>query len=275
MQTAKQMVIEALEYAGVPTASGDFSDGRIFAMAYRELINSIRNINAEPRYSFGYEIAKGIVTSYTLEVGKKADDAEDGWGLATEAGEFLLTESGELLEGWLADESDSAGNASNGQENIFDFNGLVPYRVARVFDSVGDYARSDRSDVIRDRELQRTQHFRQFSFNQDREDFAILELSHLPSGELTVIAEKQIIEPDGYEGTLDLPKNVYKFLMSWLARSVCRRLGNKEMEAIAASELSSNEKPFLATNERNKRDYRINPYNSYNRLGAGGYARFY
>ncbi len=260
MQTVKDMLVEALDYAGARTAAGGFSDGNIFAMAYKELISSIRNINAEPRYSFGYQTAKGIITETSVEISSQL--AYEDQGLTTEHWEFLF---GELGEG-LAPEGELAPRP----ENNLDFGGLVPYRVARVFDRAGDYARADRSDVIRDRELQRTQGFRQFSFNQDREDFAILELSHLPSGELTVIAEKQIAEPDGYEGSMDLPRNVYKFLMSWLSRSLCRRLGNAEMMALAASELSSNEKPFLATNERNKRDYRLNPHRAYSRLGQGG-----
>jgi len=261
MQTVKDMLVDALDYAGARTAFGGFSDGSIFAMAYKELINSIRNINAEPRYSFGYQVAKGMVTETSIEISSQPNYDPDQ-GLTTEWDEFLF---GELGAG-LAPEGKVVIEPVN---NIY-FDGLVPYRVARVYDRSGDYARADRADVIRDRELQRTQHFRQFSFNQDSEDFAILELSRLPSGELTVIAEKQIIEPDGYEGTMDLPKNVYKFLMCWLSRSLCRRLGNKEMEIEAASELSSNEKPFLATNERNKRDYRLNPRAAYNRLGQGG-----
>ncbi len=260
MQTVKDMLVEALDYAGARTAPGDLSDGIIFTMAYRELINSIRNINAEPRYSFGYQTAKGIVTVTSLKI--RSQLAYEDRGLTTEHEEFLF---GELSEG-IAPEGELVPRS----ENNLDFGGLVPYRVARVFDRSGDYARADRADVIRDRELQRTQHFRQFSFNQDSEDFAILELSHLPSGELTVIAEKQIVEPDSCEDSMDLPRNVYKFLMSWLARSLCRRLGNMETMALATSELSSNEKPFLATNERNKRDYRLNPNAAYSRLGQGG-----
>jgi hypothetical protein len=261
------MIIEALDYAGARTAAGGFADGVIFQMAYRELINSIRCVNAEPRYSFGYQTAKGVVTQASLEISKNLSYEDQG--LTTEHWEFLFGELGEALapEGELV---------LKPADNL-DFGGLVPYRVARVYDRQGDYARADRADVIRDRELSRNSGFRQFSFNQDREDFAILELSRVPSGELTVIAEKQIEEPDGIDGEMDLPKNVYKFLMSWLSRSLCRRLGNAEMEALAASELSSNEKPFLATNERNKRDYRINPHLAYERLGQGGwsYARRY
>jgi len=266
---AKEMCIEALDYAGARSAIGDFSDGSMFAMAYKELINSIRNINAEPRYSFGYQIAKGIVTSPSIRIGQPNYEGDI---LSTEEPQFLLTEAGQFLEAMLI-RTDTPSVST--EPNFLDFGGLVPYRVARVYDQTGEYARSDRSDVIRDRDLQRTQSFRQFSYNQEREDFGILELTHLPSGELTVIAEKQIREPDDYEGNIDVPRNVYKFLMSWLARSVCRRLGNKEMMELAEKELASNEKPFIATNERNKRDYRINPNRAYQRLGAGGYAGIY
>lgn len=265
MIEVKEMLIEALDYAGARTGAGEVARGGIFAMAYRELINSIRDINAEPRYSFGYQIAKGVVSTPTLEIGRDLNDTGE-WALATEAGEFILSEAGEIVEGVYGDVLDVHGNISLHTENNLDFSGLVPYRIARVYDGAGDYARTDRADVIRDRELNKG--IRQFSFNQDREDFAILELSQIPNGELTVIAEKQIQEPDGYEDSLDMPRNVYKFLMSWLARSLCRRLGNAEMEPLAAAELAACEKPFIATNERNKRDYRINPRNAYRRLGA-------
>ena len=258
MQRVKEILINALDYAGARTAAGAFSDGTIFAMAYKELVNSIRCINAEPRYSFGYQIAKGIVTVVCLEIARR-QKLED-IGLATEHWELLF---GELGEGIVIDTTQVR------EANNLDFDGLIPYRIARVYDSIGDYARTDRSDVIMDRELSRMQGFRQFSFNQDREDVALLELSHIPSGELTVIAEKQIREPDGYESSLDMPANVYKFVFAWLARSLCRRLGNSEMEVLAAAELSSCEKPFLATNERNKRDVRINPSRAYARLCGG------
>jgi len=268
MQSVKEMLVEALDYAGVRTAAADFSDGGVFAMAYRELVNSIRTINAEPRYSFGYQIAKGIVTLPSIEiVGRQPEST--GLGLATEHWEGLLTEHGERIVIMLSDTGENDSDANNSKENIFDFDGLVPYRIARVYDSIGDYARSDRSDVIRDRELNRRMGFKQFSFNQDREDSAILELSHMPAGELTVVAEKQIVEPNGYEDSLDMPKNVYKFVLAWLARSMCRRLGNAEMLQLAELEFSSCEKPFLATNERNKREVRINPQIAYARLGGG------
>jgi len=38
---------------------------------------------------------------------------------------------------------------------------------------------------------------------------------------------------------------------------------------LAEAELASSEKPFLATNERNKREARINPHRAYLRLGNG------
>jgi hypothetical protein len=260
------MLVEALDYAGARTAFGDFADGSVFAMAYRELVNSIRNINADPRYSFGYQIAKTAATTPSLDIKAEADLIPDQ-GLATEWNELLF---GELGFG-LAFEGEPARNA----ENFLDFGGLVPYRIARVHDAIGEYERTDLAELVADRELGRGLHFRRFAFNQDREDYARLELSHLPSGELTVIAEKQIIEPKGYDDSLDMPKNVYKFVLAWLSRSLCRRLGNAEMGALAQAELATCEKPFIATNERNKRDYRLNPWRAYGRLGSGGYASGY
>jgi len=181
--------------------------------------------------------------------------------LATEHFEILFGEIDELI---IAD-----GELSMREENKISFGDLLPYRVARVYDSQGDYARSDRAEVIMDRDLGRNNGFRQFSFNQDSEYYALLELSHVPSGILTVVAEKPIREPNTYEDSLDMPRNVYKFVLAWLARSLCRRLGNAEMSALAEQELSSCEKPFIATNERNKRDTRLNPSKAYNRLGGG------
>jgi len=255
VQTAKDMLIAALDYAGARTAAADFSDGTVFAMAYTELVNAIRTINAEPRYSFGYQVAKGIVTSPSVGIATSAE----AQGLATEHWELLFGELGERL-------TTEVGNSATSL-NWLDFGGLVPYRIARVYDESSEYARSDRADVIKDRDLNRGT--RQFAYNQDRDDYAILELSHIPSGELTVIAEKQIEEPSGYDDALDMPKNVYKFVCAWLARSLCRRLGNAEMLPLAEAELDSSEKPFLATNERNKRTARINPHLAYARLGNG------
>jgi len=260
------MVLAALDYAGARTAAGDFSSGEVFAMAYNELIDSIRCMNAEPRYSFGYDIAKGIITQPSVYVGKSPYPG-DQTGLLTETYEKVYTEASEWLQG--------ENHASPPEENRLSFGvgssgqPIVPYRIARVFDGSGEYTRSDRSDVIRDRELNRFSSFRQFSWNQDKEDWGILELSAIPSGELTVIAEKQIEEPIDYDDALDLPRNVYKFVFLWLARTLCRKLGNAEILPLAEAELASGEKPFLATNERNKRETRMNPRLAYARLGNG------
>ena len=266
MQKVKDIIIEALDYAGARTSAGDFSNGEVFAMAYRELVNAIRNINAEPRYSFGYQIAKTVVTKPGILIGNIPHPGDET-GLLTEGYEHLHTEFGEWLNGENApvppDENRPAFAGPEGKSRS-----VVPYRIAKVYDGSGEYARSDRSDVIQDRELNRTG-FRQFAYNQDREDYGILELSQVPSGELTIIAEKQITEPDSYEDWLDMPRNVYKFVIAWLARSLCRKLGNAEMLPLAEMELANSEKPFIATNERNKRDARINPHRAYARLGNG------
>ena len=255
MQKVKDMLIAALDYAGAKTAAEGFSDGTVFAMAFTELVTVIRTINAEPRYSFGYQVAKGVVSGPSVGIAATLEAR----GLATEHWELLFGELGERLA--------TEGSNSAPSLNWLDFGGLVPYRIARVYDGSGEYARSDRADVISDRDLGRS--FRQFAYNQDRDDYAILELSQIPSGELTVIAEKQIEEPRGYDDALDMPKNVYKFVCTWLARSLCRRLGNAEMLPLAEAELASSEKPFIATNERNKRTARINPHLAYARLGNG------
>jgi len=267
MRSVKDILTEALDYAGARTAASGFSDGGVFAMAYKELINSIRTINAEPRYSFGYQVAKGVVTKPSILIGKIPYPGDER-GLMTEQWAQLHTEWNEWLD------AEQGGDPLPPEENRLDFSSLgnaeqpvVPYRLARVFDVTGEYARSDRSDVIRDRALSRLQGFRQFAYNQDRDDYAILELSHLPHGELTIIAEKQILEPSSYEDGLDMPKNVYKFVCAWLARTLCRRLANAEMLPSAEAELASSEKPFIITNERNKRDARINPYRAFARLG--------
>jgi hypothetical protein len=267
MQKAKEMAVDALDYAGAPSGPGGSAAGPLFDMAFRELVNSIRCVNAEPRYSFGYQTAKAQnVSSVRIEITSRR---ELGWaeGLATEKGELLFGERGE----WIIFDGDPIPLLN---ENWLDFGGLVPYRLAKVYDSQGSYARRDLSELASARESGAGQP-RSFAFNQESEDMAILELSHLPRGELSVIAEKQIAEPSNSEDFLDLPKNVYKFLLLWLARTLCRKLGNAEREQQASAELRSMEKPFAATNERNKRDYRIDTSRPFARLGAGVYARGY
>jgi len=257
MRTVRDIVAKALDYAGAPSAAGGFAGGENFSLGFEELINSIRNINAEPRYSFGYQIASAAVNALTVPIAKEPMQTAEG--LATEHGELLFGEQGELI---------TLGYPTVDYDNFLDFDGLVPYRVARVYDALGGYARCDRAELVMDRDINRNAGTRRFAFNQESEDMAILELSHLPSGRLTVIAEKQLGEPADFESSLDLPGNVYKFLTLWLARSLAHELGNKERETELLSELNSSEKPFIITNERNKRDYRINALSAFARLGG-------
>ena len=257
MRTVRDIVTKALDYAGAPSAAGGFAAGEIFSLGFEELINSIRNINAEPRYSFGYQIASAVINILTIPIEKGPMQTVEG--LATEHYELLFGEQGELI---------TLGDPRIDYDNYLDFDGLIPYRIAKVYDSLSGYARCDRAELMMDRGINRSMGTRRFAFNQESEDMAILELSHMVSGPLTVIAEKQLREPADFESVLDLPANVYKFLMLWTARSLAHGLGNKERESELLSELNSNEKPFAVTNERNKRDYRINTRSAFARLGS-------